>query len=118
MLQRLCMKTNFLQIAEEKFKLAKAKSFDGTDIKQFFDFPISEFLKVIRGKKHQQLHVVFTIPTFPAKLLNMPLQNYELCRHSFGKTVSSSSEDEEEDISFCCFVVVRCTMKTNHVRKE
>ena len=34
------------------------------------------FSKVIRGKKHQQLHAVFTRPSLPAKLLNMPLQNY------------------------------------------
>jgi hypothetical protein len=35
--------------------------------KQLLDFPISEFLKVIKGEKQQQLHVVFTKPTPPAK---------------------------------------------------
>jgi hypothetical protein len=34
------------------------------------DFPISEFLKVIKGEEQQQLHEVFTKPTPPAKPQN------------------------------------------------
>jgi len=46
------MMTTEIVIARD---LKSAKSFDGTDVKQLLSFPISEFLKVIKGEKQQQL---------------------------------------------------------------
>jgi hypothetical protein len=41
------MTTTEIVIARD---LKSAKSFDGTDVKQLLGFPISEFLKVIKGE--------------------------------------------------------------------